>query len=94
MNSSIFSRLNKLEEILSRDENCNVRVVFTDGTEKIVKFYPDFCGYIDNNGVTHETEIERRGWAGEVISVKPDNWRYDGICSMLEALWRPATQES
>lgn len=86
----ISQRLDKLKKHYGGnvDLECNVTVTFTDGNKITVPYYPDFTGYYDNGGTMHESEIERRGWCGEVAALECDNWRFDGMISLAAALWR------
>lgn len=89
MIQAISRRLDRLQERFTDGcDNCNVTVTFTDGNKITVPYYPDFTGYYDNDGTMHESEIERRGWCGEVAALECDNWRIDGMISLAAALWR------
>lgn len=88
MNSqSITRRLDALQHIAGLNENPLVKVTFTDGSAVKVPYYDGFTGYIDDDGEVHESEVERRGWAGEVASLSCDNWRYANMVALAAALW-------
>lgn len=95
MSSSISKRLDKLQkQITGGSDNCMVTVEFIDGSKVTVPYYPDFTGYITDDGEVVESEIERRGWAGEVVAIECDNWRYANMVALLEAMWKPNSESS
>lgn len=90
MEQGIKRRLDMLQQIADRDKGCMVTVCFTDGTEIVVPYYDGVTGrYDEETGKFVESEVERRGWAGEVVSMKTDNWRYANMIAMMEALFKP-----
>lgn len=90
MERGIKKRLDMLQQIADRDRGCMVTVRFTDGTEVVVPYYDGITGrYDEETGEFVESEIERRGWAGEVVSMEADDWRYANMIALMEALFKP-----
>lgn len=77
-------RLNGIHDV----DNCTVTVKFTDGTIAKVPFYGGLVGQFTEDGELIETEIERRGWTGEVAEIECDQWKFMPMCEIMEALWR------
>ena len=90
MNAS--KRLRLLEErlnVIRNAENCTVTVTFTDGATVKVPFYGGLVGQFTEDGELVETEIERRGWAGEVAKMECDRWEYESMVAIMAAVWNP-----